>query len=100
MIARSTGITVATCVSVRPCFLVWLTLAFLLFALGRLSHGGDEIAIAGFVTASDQEASEGYFAIGGDAMIMVKPVSGMQRWLKAHSGQRIRVSFEPDADIP
>ena len=81
----------------RPFFLVWLTLALLLFALGRLSHAGDEMAIVGFVTATDQEASEGYFAIGGDAMMVVKPASGVQRWLKTHSGQRIRITLEPDA---
>ena len=50
---------------------------------------------AGFVTATDQEASEGYFAIGGDAMVVVKPGSGLQRWLKTHSGQPIRVTLEP-----
>ena len=97
MIARATGITVATSVSVRPFFLAWLTLAFLLFALGRLSHAGNEMAIVGFVTATDQEANEGYFAIGGDAMMVVKPSSGLHRWLKTHSGQRIRIILEPDA---
>jgi hypothetical protein len=82
---------------VRPSFLVWLTLALLLFALGRLSHSGDEMAIVGFVTATEQEASEGYFAVGEDTMIVVKPPTGVHRWLKTHSGQRIRVTLEPDA---
>ena len=99
MIARAAGITVAASVGVRPFFLVWLTLALLLFALGRLSHAGDEMAIVGFVTATDQEANEGYFAIGGDAMIVVKPTSGVQRWLKAHSGQRIRVTLGLDSGV-
>lgn len=31
---------------VRPFFLAWLTIALLLFALGRLSHAGDELSIA------------------------------------------------------
>jgi len=79
---------------VRAFFLAWLTLALLLFALGRLSRAGDELAIAGFVTATEQEASEGYFAVGGDTMVVVKQGSSLQRWLKLHSGQRIRVTLE------
>ena len=99
MIARATGITVAAHCSVRPFFLAWLTLAFLLLALGRLSRAGDELAIAGFVTASEQEAADGYFAVGGDTMVVVKQGSGLQRWLKMHSGQRVRITLEPDGGV-
>jgi len=80
--------------TVRPFFLAWLTLALLLFALGRLTRAGDELAIAGFVTATEQEASEGYFAVGGDTMVVVKQGSSLQRWFQLHSGQRIRVTLE------
>jgi hypothetical protein len=85
---------VALPLGVRPFFLVWLTLALLLLALGRLSRAGDELAIAGFVTATEQDASEGYFAVGGDTMVVVTQRSSLQRWLKTHSGQRIRVTLE------
>ena len=81
----------------RPMFLAWLTLAFLLFALGRLSHAGDQMEVAGFINATAQEADEGYFAVGGDAMVVVKQGSGLQRWLKSHSGQRIRLVLAPDS---
>ena len=79
----------------RPFFLAWLTLALLLLALGRLTRAGDEFAFAGFINATDQEASEGYFPVGPDAMLVVKPGSGGQRWLKAHGGQRVRLTLEP-----
>jgi hypothetical protein len=79
---------------VRPFFLAWLTLALILFALGRLSRAGDELAIAGFVTATEQEAADGYFALGGDTMVVVKQGSSLQRWLKMHGGQRVRVTLE------
>jgi hypothetical protein len=79
---------------VRRFFLAWLTLALLLLALGRLSRAGDELAIAGFVTATEQDATEGYFAVGSDTMVVVKQGSSLQRWLKTHSGQRIRVTLE------
>ena len=81
----------------RPFFLAWLTLALLLFALGRLSHAGDEMSIAGFVTATEQEASEGYFSVGGDAMVVVRQGTSLQRWLKVHGGQRVRLTVEAGA---
>ena len=81
----------------RPFFLVWLTLALLLLALGRLSHAGDEMSIAGFVTATEQEASEGYFSVGGDAMVVVRQGTSLQRWLKVHGGQRVRLTVEAGA---
>jgi hypothetical protein len=80
---------------VRPFFLAWLTLALLLLGLGRFTTAGDELAIAGFVTATEQEASEGFFSVGADAMVVAKQDTGLQRWMKAHSGQKIRITFEP-----
>jgi hypothetical protein len=82
---------------VRPFFLAWLTLALLLFALGRLSHAGDELTIAGFVSATEQDAREGYFPVGGDAMIVARPGTGLQRWLQLHGGRRVRVTVEAAA---
>jgi hypothetical protein len=81
--------------AVRPFSIVCLSLALLLLGLGTITRAGDEIAISAFLSATDQEASEGYFTLGGDAMIVVSPGSGLQRWLKTHSGQRVRVSLEP-----
>jgi hypothetical protein len=52
--------------------------------------------VAGFLTATDQEAIDGYFSLGGDAVVVVKQDSGLQRWLKGHAGQRVRVTLEPD----
>ena len=79
----------------RPFFVAWLILALLLLGLGRMTRSGDELAIAGFINATEQEASEGYFALGNDTMVVVKPGSGLQRWLKTHSGERVRVTLEP-----
>lgn len=68
-----------------------LTFALLMFALGRLTRANDEMEVAGFVTATDQEAAEGYFAVGDDAMLVVKQGSGLHGWLRSHTGQRIRL---------
>lgn len=82
----------------RPFFLAWLTLALLLFGIGRLSRAADEVALAGFVTATEQEASDGYFAVGGDTMLVVRQGSGVQRWLKMHGGQRVKITLESAGD--
>ena len=89
------GTRVAPLGGVRTFFLAWLFLALLLLGLGKMTRAGDQMLFSGFVNATDQEASEGYFAIGGDVMVVVKPGSGLQRWLKTHSGQAIRVTLEP-----
>ena len=94
---RARGTTVAISADVRPFFLAWLTLALLLFALGRLSHAGDEMTLAGYVTATEQEATDGYFAVGGDAMVVVKQGSRLQQWLKLHAGQRVRLTLDAGA---
>jgi hypothetical protein len=83
---------------VRPFFLAWLTLALLLLAIGRLARTADEVALAGFVTATEQEASDGYFAVAGDTMLVVRQGSGLQRWLTMHSGQRVKLTLERAGD--
>jgi hypothetical protein len=85
-------------VGVRRFFLAWLTLALLLLGLGRFTAAGNELAIAGFVNATDQEMSEGFFPVGDDGMVVVREGTGLQRWLKAHSGQKIRITLEADLD--
>jgi hypothetical protein len=82
----------------RPFFFAWLTVALLLLVLGTFTGAGDELAIAGFVQATEQEAAEGYFAVGGDTMVVVKQGSGVQRWLQAHAGQRVRLTLTTDAE--
>jgi hypothetical protein len=80
----------------RPMFLAWLTLALLLLVLGRFTHAGNQMEVAGYVSATDREAEEGYFSVGSDAMVVVKQGSGLQRWLKSHSGQRVRLVLAVD----
>lgn len=97
---RSPGIPVALCSAVRRFFLAWLTLALFLLALGRLSHAGDELALGGFLTGSEQEADDGYFNVGADTMLVVRQGSGLHRWLKTHSGRQVRITIEPEPGAP
>jgi hypothetical protein len=49
------------------------------------------------VNATEREAEQGYFAVGSDAVIVVKQGSGLHGWLKSHTGERIRLALTPDA---
>jgi len=84
----------------RSFFLAWLVLGLLLLGPGRFTHASDRLEIAGFLTATDQEATDGYFSLGDDAMVVVTQASGLQRWLKGHAGQRVRVTLEPAGTEP
>jgi hypothetical protein len=52
-------------------------------------------SVAGRVTATDQEAQEGYFAVDQQTMIVVKPNSALHTYLKTKVGQRVRITVEP-----
>jgi hypothetical protein len=54
------------------------------------------IAVQGQVSATEQEADEGYFAIGGDTMIVAKPQSALHQWLRTHNSRQVRVTIELD----
>ena len=52
------------------------------------------IAVQGQVSATEQESDEGYFAVGGDTMVVAKPESPLHNWLRTHNGQQVRVTIE------
>jgi hypothetical protein len=54
------------------------------------------IAVHGVVSATEQESDEGYFAVGGETMVVAKPQSALHQWLRAHNGQQVRVTIEVD----
>lgn len=55
----------------------------------------DAFSVAGRVSATDQEAQEGYFAVDQQTMIVVKPNSPLHAYLKTKVGQRVRITVEP-----
>ncbi len=68
-------------------------IAALLFALGQAYDGAE---FQGDLRATDQEAEEGYFAVGSDTMIVAKPGSSLHRWLRGHVGQRVLVNLQSE----
>ncbi len=80
----------------RRMMLLWLLFALLLLGVSRLfASQADSKEVEAQVGATYQEADEGYFSFGPDTMVVTKQGSELQKWLKAHVGQRIKVKFEP-----
>jgi hypothetical protein len=78
-------------------------LALLVTLLGTMllgwSVGAQEgFSLAGRMSATDQEADEGYFAIDQQTMIVVKPGSDLHSFLRGQAGRRVRITVEPDRE--
>ena len=58
----------------------------------------DPASVVGRLGATDQEADEGYFALEGDVMVVARPGSDLQAWLRNATGKRVRltIALEPD----
>ena len=70
----------------------WLTLALLLVGLsvGRASDR-DETALTVQVSSGDHELVEGYFSLGENATVMVKPGSDLYQFLSRQRGHKVRI---------
>ena len=80
----------------RRLILFSVVFGVVLLGVGRLVAQNDKIEVEAKVGATYQEADEGYFSFGQDTMVVTKQGSDLQRWLKAHVGQRMKVQFEPE----
>jgi hypothetical protein len=72
---------------------VGLVIGMAVGAAGAVAN--DAFSAAGRLSATDQEAQEGYFAIDQQTMIVVKPNSPLHNYLRGKVGQRIRLTVEP-----
>lgn len=80
----------------RRLLLVVTLLGTLLAGLGVAAQEG--FVLSGRLSATDQEADEGYFAIDQQTMIVVKPGSDLHAFLRGQSGRRVRITVEPDSE--
>jgi hypothetical protein len=71
-------------------------IGIVLMGLGVGAQTG--FSVHGRLSATDQEAQEGYFAIDQQTMIAVKPNSALHSYLKGKVGQPVRVTIEPDQE--
>ena len=76
-----------------------LLVAFLaVVVMGLVAAAQEGFSLTGRLSATDQEAQEGYFAIDSQTMLVVKPGSEMHAYLRGKVGQRIRITVEPDRE--
>ena len=80
----------------RRLILFCLVFAVILLGVRRLAAQNDRMEVEAQVGATYQEADEGYFSFGQNTMVVTKQGSDLQKWLKAHVGQRMKVKFEPE----
>jgi hypothetical protein len=63
----------------------------MLAMLGRgLSASG--ATMTGYLSAAAHEVEEGYFSVGPDSYLIVKPGSDMHRWLSQNLGKTVTLS--------
>jgi hypothetical protein len=51
--------------------------------------------LTGRLSATDQEADEGYFAIDQQTMVVAKPGSELHAYLRGQAGKRVRLTVTP-----
>ena len=72
--------------------IAWLAIAMLLAgaSLGR-AFDTDETVLTVQVSSADHELQEGYFALGEQATVMVKPGSELFRFLSRQRGNHVKI---------
>ena len=80
---------------VRIGWVAWVTLALLLagFSVGR-AFDRDETSLTVQVSSADHEQEEGYFSLGENATVLVKPGSDLYRFLSRQRGRKIKIVFQ------
>jgi hypothetical protein len=81
--------------TVRIAMAAWLTLALLLLGLsvGR-AYDRDETVLTVRVSSADHELEEGYFSLGDNATVVVKPGSDLYRFLSRQRGHKVKILFQ------
>jgi hypothetical protein len=68
------------------------------YGIGRASDRTDDEAVLTVqVTAADHEVVEGYFSLGEQATLMVKPGTDVHRFLSRSRGQKITITMTQGA---
>jgi hypothetical protein len=77
---------------VKSAMTAWLVFALLLVgaSIGR-AFNADETVLTVQVSSADHEFEEGYFALGEQGTVMVKPGTDLFRFLSRHRGDRIKI---------
>ena len=70
----------------------WLIVALVLIgiSIGRASNK-DETVVTVQITSADHEVEEGYFSLGANGTLMVKPGSDLYRFLCRQRGRKVKI---------
>ena len=80
----------------------WMVLALLLvgISLGRAAEREkDETVLTVQVSSADHEVQEGYFALGEQATVMVKPGSDLHQFLSRQRGRKVKIVLTETAAV-
>jgi hypothetical protein len=80
---------------VRIALRVFVTLTLLLvgISVGR-AYERDETVLTVQVSSADHELEEGYFSLGDQATLMVKPGSDLYRFLARQRGHKVKIQLQ------
>jgi hypothetical protein len=77
---------------VRKATFGWLVVALILLAIGiGRASDKDEAVVTVQVTSADHELEEGYFSLGSNGTLMVKPGSDLYRFLCRQRGRKVKM---------
>jgi hypothetical protein len=79
---------------VKTATTAWMALALLLvgISIGRAAEREkDETIVTVQVSSADHELQEGYFALGEQATVMVKPGSSLYQFLSRQRGRKVKI---------
>jgi len=83
--------------AVRRTIVLAILIGLVLGAVGHRVLADEAASTSGTIGATQQEADEGYFALGSDTMVVVKPGSALHGWLRSHIGQNVRLTMAPES---
>lgn len=72
---------------------VTLTLLLVGLSVGR-AYDRDETALTVQISSADHELEEGYFSLGDQATVMVKPGSDLYRLLARQRGHKVKIQLQ------
>lgn len=79
----------------RIAMAAWLTLAFILMALGiGRALDRDETTLTVKVSSADHETEEGYFSLGESATVIAKPGSDLYQFLSRQRGHKVKIVLQ------
>src|SRR5215831_11579411 len=72
----------------------WLVVAAVLLgmSIGRAADN-DEAVLTAKVTSADHETDEGYFSLGRDTTLLVKPGTDLHRFLARQNGREVKITL-------